>query len=212
MTTADIERVAAFASAAGARGRPASRCFEIHGAHGYLIHEFLSPLSNRRADAYGGSLREPNARFLMEVIDGVRGEWPSLAAAVRAAFLHRLGGRGLGSPGHYRTGEGPCRRAATSTRSTARAGVTTQGSGFRHTRAIRCRLPTSVRRETGLRTIALGLIHTADMAEQILGNAQADLVALGRSLLDDPYWPLHAARQLRVQARWPEQYERGDIF
>ena len=70
----------------------------------------------------------------------------------------------------------------------------------------------AVRRETGLPTAAVGLIHSADMAEQILANGQADLVVLGRTLMSEPYWPLKAARALRADARWPIQYERSNIF
>jgi 2,4-dienoyl-CoA reductase-like NADH-dependent reductase (Old Yellow Enzyme family) len=211
MTTADIERtVAAFASATRRAREAGFRVLEIHAAHGYLIHEFLSPLSNRRADAYGGEL-SGRTRFLMEVIDGVRGEWPhSLPLFVRLSCTEWV-------EGGWEVGDTIALGKALAARGDVDAIDCSSGGND-----PRQRIPTHpgyqvpfadvVRRETGLRTIAIGLIHTADMAEQILGNAQADLVALGRSLLDDPYWPLHAARQLRVQARWPEQYERCDIF
>jgi 2,4-dienoyl-CoA reductase-like NADH-dependent reductase (Old Yellow Enzyme family) len=211
MSQADIAAVIDAWSSAARRAREAGfKVLEIHAAHGYLIHEFLSPLSNRRLDGYGGSLAN-RMRFLMEVIDGVRAEWPeSLPLFVRASCTDWVeGGWTLGDT------------IALAGELAARGDVDAVdcSSGGLHPAQ---RIPThpgyqapfaeAVRRESGLRTIAIGLIHTADQAEQILGNGQADLVALARTLLGDPYWPLHAARRLRARASWPVQYERGDIF
>jgi 2,4-dienoyl-CoA reductase-like NADH-dependent reductase (Old Yellow Enzyme family) len=206
-----IERIVGTFASAARRAREAGfQVLELHGAHGYLIHEFLSPLSNRRADAYGGDLAG-RARFLMDIIDAVRGEWPSsLPLFVRLsctdwveggwtledtlALAHSLAPRGdVDAIDCSSGGNDPRQRIPVH-------------PGYQVPFAE------AVKRASGLHAVAIGLIHSADMAEQILGNGQADLVALGRSLLDDPYWPLHAARQLRASVPWPVQYERGDIF
>jgi 2,4-dienoyl-CoA reductase-like NADH-dependent reductase (Old Yellow Enzyme family) len=198
-------------AAAARRAREAGfRVLEIHAAHGYLVHEFLSPLSNRRRDRYGGGL-QGRIRFLLEVIDAVRGEWPaSLPLFLRLSCTDWVEGgwdleqtvalaRTLHDRGDVDAidcssgGNDPRQRVPTH-------------PGYQVPFADR------VRQASGLRTVAIGLIHTADQAEQILGNGQADIVALGRTLLANPYWPLHAARQLRSRVDWPVQYERADIF
>jgi 2,4-dienoyl-CoA reductase-like NADH-dependent reductase (Old Yellow Enzyme family) len=211
MHAADIERVvSAFASAARRARQAGFRVLEVHAAHGYLIHQFLSPLSNHRQDRYGGD-RIGRARFLMEVLEGVRSEWPpSQPLFVRLSCTDWVEG---GWDLHDTL---MLARAIEARGDVDAIDCSSGGSDPRQ------KIPThpgyqvpfaaAVRRETGVPTVAVGLIHTADMAEQILGNTQADVVALGRSLLDDPYWPLHAARQLRARAPWPVQYERGDIF
>lgn len=199
MTGAHIHRVVEAFTSAARRAREAGfTVVEIHAAHGYLIHEFLSPLSNRREDAYGGDLAG-RTRFLMEVIDGVRSEWPaSQPLFVRLSCTDWVEG-GWDLPDTLALA-----RVLKGRGDVDAIDCSSGGNDLRQRIPIHpgYQVPFAdvLRRETGLRTIAIGLIHTADMAEQILGNAQADIVALGRSLLDDPYWPLHAARQLRARA------------
>jgi len=204
------EVLEAWASAARRAREAGFRVLEIHAAHGYLIHEFLSPLSNRRGDGYGGGLTG-RIRFLMEVIDAVRGEWPD-----RLPLFVRL------SCTDWVEGGWDLEQTIALARALAVRGDVDAIDCSSGGNDPRQHIPThpgyqvpfagAVRRATGLRTVAIGLIHMPDQAEQILGNGQADLVALGRTLLADPYWPLHAARQLRARVAWPVQYERADIF
>jgi 2,4-dienoyl-CoA reductase-like NADH-dependent reductase (Old Yellow Enzyme family) len=211
MTRADIATViASFASAARRAHEAGFKVLELHAAHGYLIHEFLSPLSNRRTDEYGGSLNA-RLRFLMEVIDGVRGEWPeSLPLFVRVSATDWV-------EGGWQLDDTLALARALRARGDVDAMDCSSG-GNDPAQAIpvhpgfQVPFADAVRRETGLLTVAIGLIHSADMAETILGNGQADLVALARTLLGDPYWPLHAAKALRADRPWPLQYERADIF
>lgn len=183
---------------------------EIHAAHGYLIHQFLSPLSNQRTDGYGGSF-DNRIRFLMETLDAVRAEWPDdLPLFVRLSVSdHVPGGWDLTQSIEL------CRRLK------LRGDVdlvdcSSGGNDPRQSIDIHpgYQVPLSevIRREAGVLTAAVGLIHSADMAEQIIANGQADLVALGRTLMADPYWPLNAARKLRAEIAWPTQYERSNIF
>jgi 2,4-dienoyl-CoA reductase-like NADH-dependent reductase (Old Yellow Enzyme family) len=211
MTRADIEQALdAFASAARRAREAGFAVLEIHAAHGYLIHEFLSPLSNHRDDEYGGD-RQGRMRFLFEVLDAVRGEWPAAQPLfVRVSCTDWVEG-GWTIEDTIALGRALKARGDVDAIDCSSGGNDPRQQIPRHP-GYQVPFAEAVRRETGLATIAVGLIHSPDMAEQILGNGQADLVALGRSLLDDPYWPLHAARTLRARVPWPVQYERGNIF
>jgi len=198
--------VHAFADAAARALQAGFRVLEIHSAHGYLLHEFLSPLSNRRTDTYGGSL-ENRIRALMEVTRAVRGRWPEkLPLFVRIAatdwadggwdveqsveLARRLKSEGVDLIDCSSGGLVP--------------GVKIPlGPGYQTQFAAR------IRRDAAIRTGAVGLIRGADQAEHILRTEQADCVIIARQLLREPYWPLSAARQLAVQVRWPPQYERA---
>lgn len=183
---------------------------EVHAAHGYLIHEFLSPLANHRTDAYGGSF-ENRIRFLLEVIDATRSEWPDelplfvrisatdwvdggwdLASSVRLAQVLKAGGK---------VDVIDCSSGALSPQQKIRI-----HPGYQVPFAD------TIRREAGIATGAVGLIYSPDLAEQILANEQADLIFLGRALMAEPYWPLRAAKALRAKFPWPVQYERADIY
>lgn len=184
---------------------------EIHGAHGYLIHSFLSPLSNRRNDAYGGELNR-RMRFALEVTEAVRAVWPKdrplfyRTSAVDGAeggttvedtiaLAKALKARGVDVI--------DCSSGGISGSSTLAVGRTRPKLGFQVPYAER------VRREADIKTMAVGLIVDARQAEEVLRRKQADLVALGRELLYDPFWPLHAAQTLGADpeyASWPEQY------
>jgi NADPH2 dehydrogenase len=208
MTAADIrETVNEFKDAARRADRAGFDVIEIHAAHGYLLNQFLSPLTNGRTDEYGGSPQN-RARFLGEVLDAVSLVWPAeKPVAVRvtaedyaeggnmpddlAEILNLVKGIGSGidivdvSTG----GLMPVAPKAF------------PGYQLPHARTIRGK--------TGLRVIGGGLITTPSEAESAIANGNADLVFLGRELLRNPYWPLKAAAELGDDVAWPQQYERA---
>jgi 2,4-dienoyl-CoA reductase-like NADH-dependent reductase (Old Yellow Enzyme family) len=200
------EVVAAFAEAARRACQAGFRVVEIHAAHGYLIHEFLSPLSNHRTDAYGGSF-ENRTRLLREIVAAVRNTWPEGAPLfVRISCTDWVDGgwdieqsvelakqvKGLGvdlidcsSGGNVAKAEIPV------------------GPGYQ------TRFAERIRREAGILTSALGMITSPVQAEHILSTGQGDAVVMAREMLRDPYWPLRAARELGQPMTWPIQYLRA---
>ncbi|MER5578977.1 NADH:flavin oxidoreductase/NADH oxidase [Streptomyces massasporeus] len=180
---------------------------EIHGAHGYLINEFLSPHSNHRTDAYGGSY-ENRTRFALEVVDAVREVWPDdkpLFFRVSATEWLEDGGW---------TADDTVRFAAdlrahgidlldVSTGGNASGVRIPTGPGYQVPFAAR------VKNETALPVAAVGLITDVEQAEKILANGEADAVLLGRELLRNPSWARHAARELGGEVRVPDQYHRS---
>jgi 2,4-dienoyl-CoA reductase-like NADH-dependent reductase (Old Yellow Enzyme family) len=212
MEPADIAAVTNAFRAAARRAREAGfKLLELHGAHGYLFHQFLSPASNARSDDYGGSL-ENRARLLVETIDAVRREWPlDLPLSVRLSCTDW-------APGGWAMEDTLelCRVLK------ARGDVdlidcSSGGNDARQQIPLhpgyQVGFADRIRREAGLATAAVGLIHSPDMAEEIIANGRADIVVLGRTLLADPVWPLKAAKALRAaNVKWPVQYERADIF
>jgi 2,4-dienoyl-CoA reductase-like NADH-dependent reductase (Old Yellow Enzyme family) len=207
MTDEDMDEVCDQFIAAARRSLHAGYdVVEIHAAHGYLLHEFLSPLSNRRQDEYGGSL-ENRMRFPLRVCEAVREVWPGrLPVFVRISasdyveggwdleqsieFAHQLKPRGIDLVDCSSGGAAPESRPAV-------------GPGYQTP------FSAAIRRLVGIATAAVGLITEPYQAETILATGQADAILLGRELLRDPYWPLHAAQRLRVDPRWPKQYERA---
>jgi NADPH2 dehydrogenase len=178
---------------------------EIHGAHGYLISAFLSPLSNSREDDYGGSPQK-RMRFLHEVVRAVRQEWPeSLPLFVRLSCsdFHPEGNSISDIVEVART----LPQHGVDLLDCSGGGVveTTYpiGPGYMVPFAHR------IKRDAGIPTGAVGLISSPEMAEEIVSNQRADLVLLGRELLRNPYWPLQAAKELKVELDWPEQYRRA---
>jgi 2,4-dienoyl-CoA reductase-like NADH-dependent reductase (Old Yellow Enzyme family) len=207
---ATIEDIAAIVAAfSGAARRALAAGFdvvELHAAHGYLIHEFLSPLVNTRTDAYGGSY-DNRLRLCLEIVDAVRGVWPErLPLFVRISatdwkdggwdleqsveLARRLRARGVDLVDCSSGGAVPDQQIAV-------------GPGFQVPFAER------VRRDAGVATGAVGLITNAEQADAIISLGRADLVLLARELLRDPYWPLHAADHLGQQVPWPPQYLRA---
>lgn len=183
---------------------------ELHGAHGYLIHQFLSPLSNRRTDRYGGSF-ENRIRFLLEVIDAVRSEWPDdMPLFVRLSCVDWVEG-GIVLEDTV--------RLAQILQNGGKVDLIDSSSGALDPRqkiplfpGYQVHFAGELKRRTGIMTGAVGMINAPDLAEQVIASGQADLVLLARALLNDPYWPLHAAKVLKAKIEWPPQYQRGDIF
>ena len=201
--TACVEAFAAAATRAHAAG---FRVIEVHAAHGYLIHEFLSPLSNQRADQYGGSF-DNRTRLVREVAQAIRRVWPEqlpLFTRISATdwtaggwdieqsveLAKRLKPLGVdlidcSSGGNVATAKIPI------------------GPGYQTPFAER------IRREAGILTGSVGMITTATQAEHIVGSGQADAVLLAREMLRDPYFPMRAARELGQEITWPAQYLRA---
>lgn len=211
MTQDDIADVLGAMAASAAFARDAGfRIVEIHAAHGYLLHQFLSPLSNRRTDRYGGSF-ENRARLLLESVEAVRSEWPDeLPLFVRLSVSEWVEG-GWDVEDSVRLAQ-----ALKAGGQVDLVDCSSGGNDPRQEIAIhpgyQLPLAEAVRRGAGIATGAVGLLHSPDLCEQVLANGQADIVILGRALMAEPYWPLQAARRLRAPSRWPVQYERSDIY
>jgi 2,4-dienoyl-CoA reductase-like NADH-dependent reductase (Old Yellow Enzyme family) len=206
LTVADLNGiVAAFRTGAQRAMRAGFDAVEVHGAHGYLLHQFISPLSNRRTDQYGGSL-ENRARMLLRVVDAVRGELgETKPLLVRLSCSDWIEG-GVTIEDQVQTARWLKTHGAdlvdcSSGGSTSK--VPAVGPGYQVPFAEK------IRREAGIATMAVGLITTPEMAEEIVRNGRADVVALGRELLRSPYWPLQAARALGHDLAWPTQYQRA---
>jgi 2,4-dienoyl-CoA reductase-like NADH-dependent reductase (Old Yellow Enzyme family) len=207
MTPAMITRaVAAFAGAAKRALKAGFRVIEIHAAHGYLIHEFLSPLSNQRRDAYGGSF-ENRSRFAREVVTAVRKEWPQeLPLFLRISATDWVDG---GWDVDQSVALAKMLKAlgvdfvdCSSGGNIAEAKIPL-GPGYQVPFAER------IRAEAEIPTGAVGLITTAQQAEDIVSAGRADAVVLAREMLRDPYFPLRAARELEQEITWPSQYLRA---
>jgi 2,4-dienoyl-CoA reductase-like NADH-dependent reductase (Old Yellow Enzyme family) len=197
---------AAFADTARRAARLGIEALEMHAAHGYLLHEFLSPLSNRREDAYGGSL-ENRMRFPLEVFEALRDAFPSgkpVGVRISATdwveggwdveqsvlFAQELKKRGCAFIDVSSGGLSPSQKIVL-------------GAGYQVPFAAR------IKREVGMPTMAVGLITEPQQAEHILEQGDADMIALARAMLYDPRWPWHAAAALHAQVDAPPQYLRS---
>lgn len=182
---------------------------ELHAAHGYLIHEFLSPLSNHRTDDYGGSF-ENRIRFLLEIIDAVRQVWnEELPLFVRISATDWLdGGWNIEESVEL------CKILKTKTIDLidCSSGGNSPAQKIPVGAMYQTPFAERIKKEAGIMTGAVGLITTADEAETILANEQADLIFLARQLLREPYFPLHAAHDLNVDIPWPRQYDRAKRY
>lgn len=195
----------AFVAAAGRAVRAGARGIELHGAHGYLIHEFLSPLANRRTDAFGGDA-ESRMRFPLEIFDAVREAmppeipvWMRVSASDHvpggwdiedtAAFARQLEARGAAAIHVSSGGASPDQRIDV-------------GPGYQVPFAER------VKAQVGIPVVAVGLITEPRQAEAIVAEKRADAVALARAMLYDPRWPWHAAAELGATVEAPPQYWR----
>lgn len=179
---------------------------EIHGAHGYLLHEFLSPRVNTRTDGYGGSY-DNRVRLCLEVVDAVRGVWPG-----RLPVFVRI------SATDWKEGGWDLEQSVELARRLRDHGVDLvdcSSGGAVHDQQIAVgpgyQVPFAerIRRDAGVATGAVGMITEAAQADAIIRGGQADVVLLARELLRDPYWPLHAADKLGHVVPWPPQYLRA---
>ena len=192
--------VSAFGAAAGRALEAGFAMVEIHAAHGYLLHEFLSPLCNHRSDAYGRDRR----RLLFDVVDAVRSVWPErLPLWVRLSVSDYLSG-GIDAADTVETARG-LRARGVDVIDCSSGGLlpnvpVPDAPGYQVPFAAR------VRREAGIATAAVGRITDATQAEAIVAGGEADLVVLGRELLRRPYWPKAAASALGAQLEGPAQY------
>ncbi len=206
MTIQEIEDVVEAFRQASRRAREAGfDAVEIHGAHGYLINQFLSPLTNRRIDEYGGTL-EKRARFLKEVIGAVRESWEK----EKPVFLR------VSAEEYRKDGYHPADLVEVVNH------VQSLGIDLIHVSSggvvpasvsafpgYQLPFAEKIKKETKLPVIAGGMVVKAEMAEEIIRNKRADFVFLGRELLRNPYWSLQAAHILGIDIPWPEQYERS---
>ena len=207
MTGEDIAAVREAFVAATRRALAAGfRFIELHAAHGYLLHTFLSPLSNARTDEYGGGL-ENRMRLVLEVVEAVRAAWPTeLPLGIRLSATDWVDGGW--TPDDAVTLARALRERGIDVITASSGGVSTRqqiplGPGYQVFLAER------IGREAGVPTMAVGLITEPEQAEAILARGEADLIALAREFLRSPYWPLQAAQALGVELPWPDQYARS---
>lgn len=204
---AGIEKVIVdFRIAAASASKAGYQVLEIHAAHGYLIHQFLSPLMNQRTDKYGGSF-ENRTRFLLEVLEAVQGEWPAdLPLFVRISATDWVSG-GWNEQDAVRLARILKSKGVDlidcSSGGAVPGAVIPVGPGYQ------VRFAEQVKKEASILTGAVGIITNAQQAEEILANGQADMILLARQSLRDPYFPLHAAKELGAEIAWPSQYLRA---
>lgn len=195
-----------FAQAAARAQEAGFQVIEIHAAHGYLLHEFLSPLSNHRQDGYGGAL-ENRTRLLREVVTAVRRVWPE-----RLPLFVRI------SATDWAEGGWDIEQSVELARQLRPLGVDlidcSSGGTLPHVEmpvgpGYQTPFAERIRREAGIPTGAVGMITSPAQADHILRTGQADLILMAREFLRDPYWPLRAARELGYYTAWPVQYLRA---
>lgn len=197
-----------FKAAAGRALKAGFRVIELHGAHGYLLHSFLSPLSNHRTDEYGGVF-ENRIRMIVQTVAAIREVWPEdypllvrlsvtdwaeggwnpeesvkLAAILKTKGVDLVDCSSGGLAAHQQIKPGPLYQTP---------------------------FAEKIRKEAGIATAAVGMITTAAEAESIIAEGRADLVVMARQLLREPYFPLHAAHTLKADVAWPVQYERAKL-
>ncbi len=209
MSLDDIARVIEGFRAGARRALAAGfQVVELHAAHGYLLHEFLSPLANQRTDGYGGPF-EHRVRLTLEVVRAVREVWP----AERPLFV-RLSGTDW-VPGGWDIDQTVALARLLSTEGVDLVDCSSGGlaSGARIPLGPGYQVPFArrVRQEAEIATGAVGLITSSAQAEQIVSDGDADVVLLARELLRNPRWPLQAARELGADVAWPKQYERARL-
>ncbi len=182
---------------------------EIHAAHGYLLHSFLSPLTNHREDGYGGDF-EGRTRFLLETVSAIRGVWPgNLPLFVRISVTDWAEGGWTVADSVRLAG---ILRASGVDAVDCSSGGLIPREQMQVSPGYQVPLSEAVRRGSGMKTVAVGMIQEPALAEEIIANDRADLVAIGRASLWNPYWPIHAAKKLKGEVPLPIQYERGDIY
>lgn len=204
-----IEKVISDFGKAAKRAREAGfKVIEIHAAHGYLLHEFMSPLSNQRKDEYGGSY-ENRVRLLLQVVDSVRQVWPvDLPLFVRISVSDWI-------EGGWTLDESVQLAKMLKTKDVDLIDCSSGGNIPNAKIAVgpgyQVHFADCIKKETGILTGAVGIITTPEQAEEIVALGKADLVFIAREFLRDPYFPLHAAKKLGVDVAWPVQYERAKM-
>ncbi|MGB7242838.1 MAG: bifunctional salicylyl-CoA 5-hydroxylase/oxidoreductase, partial [Sulfitobacter sp.] len=209
MDRADMDRVIAeFVAATKMAQRAGFDMVELHAAHGYLISSFISPLSNTRTDAYGGSL-ENRMRYPLEVFAAMRNVWPKTKPmSVRISASDWAGDAGVTAPEAVKIAA--MFEAAGADIIDVSAGQTSADANPVYGRMFQTPFSDRIRNENGIRTMAVGNIFEPDHVNSILMAGRADLVCLARPHLSDPYWTLHAATALGDrQEIWPKPYEAG---
>ena len=200
------EIIGAFAHAARRACEAGFRVLEIHGAHGYLIHEFLSPLSNHRDDAYGGSF-ENRTRFIREIVTAVRASWPN-----GAPLFVRI------SATDWVEGGWDLQQSIELAHGLKQLGVDlidcSSGGSVPHAKipagpGYQTPFARQIRERAEILTGAVGMITSPVQAEQIIATGEADAILMAREFLRDPYWPLRAAKELGQSISWPVQYLRA---
>ncbi|UOE54314.1 NADPH dehydrogenase NamA [Cytobacillus oceanisediminis] len=206
MTKEEVsETVEAFKRGAERAKKAGFEVIEIHAAHGYLINEFLSPLSNKRSDEYGGSA-ENRYRFLREVIEAVKAVWDGpLFVRVSAHDYHD---EGLTAEDYAEMGKWMKEQGVDLIDVSSGAVVPARINSYP---GYQVKFSETIKEGANIQTGAVGLITSGLQAEEILQNGRADLIFIARELLRDPYWPRTAAKELGALIEPPKQYERGWI-
>lgn len=199
------EVVNAFRAAAKRADEAGFDAVEIHAAHGYLLSEFLSPLTNRRTDAYGGST-ENRCRLLLEVLKAVHEVWPAEKPVLLRVSAEDYEPNGMHAAEMAKIVN--LVKPYVDVLDVSTGGVVPTPPPALYP-GYQVKIAEELKRQTGLPTITVGLITEPHHAEEILSNDRADLVALGRALLREPYWVMNAARALDVDYDWPAPYQRG---
>ena len=196
--------VKGFKDAAARSEKAGFDMIEIHGAHGYLINEFLSPLTNEREDEYGGSTKN-RVRFLNEILDGINEVWPlSKPISLRvSASDYAEGGIDVNEMVNIIN---LIKNKVDIIHVSSGAVVDTQIKTYP---GYQVKFAEYIKDNCQIPTIAVGLIENSDMVEEILENERADMVALGRELLRNPYWTLQVAKKSGIEIEFPKQYERS---
>jgi 2,4-dienoyl-CoA reductase-like NADH-dependent reductase (Old Yellow Enzyme family) len=183
------------------------KLLEIHAAHGYLLHQFLSPLSNQRTDQYGGSF-DNRIRVVKEVTRDIREVWPE-----KYPLLIRISATDWVESGGW-----DIEQSIQLARELKALGIdlvdVSSGGSVPHAKipvgpGYQVSFAERIRKEADIMTAAVGMLTEATQVDHIVRSGQADLVLLARELLRDPYWPLHAAHQLGIDVQWPNQYQRA---
>jgi len=209
LDTAGIQQVIEDFRAAARRAHDAGyKVLELHAAHGYLIHQFLSPLSNKRTDMYGGSF-ENRIRFLLEILEAVQEEWP-----VNLPLFVRISGTDW-AEGGWNEDESVQLAALLKTKGVDVIDCSSGGNVPYQKIPVgpNYQVPISerIKKETGVHTGAVGLITTAHQAEDIIATGKADLVFFARQSLRDPNLGLNFAHELHADVMWPKQYDRAKL-
>ena len=186
------------------------KVLEIHAAHGYLTHQFLSPLSNKRTDDYGGNF-DSRIRLLLEIIEAVQLVWPSALPL----FVRISATDWSDDANSWDINESVKLAAILKTKGVDLVDTSTGGlvSHVKIPVGPGYQIPFSekIKKETGIFTGAVGMITEAKQAENILQNDQADMIIIAREMLRDPYLPLHWAKVLEEDIHWPQQYQRAKV-